>query len=79
MCQARQPKAIWTKRSLPRAGIGVRWMDYSAYPEYHQLYPPFEHAVSVIDLLFNEGPNAWRYMKSFQDTPPTQLSQREHS
>jgi hypothetical protein len=46
------------------AGIRVRWMDYSAYPEYHQLFPPFEHAVSVLDLLFNEGPNAWRYMKS---------------
>jgi hypothetical protein len=45
--------------------IGVQWMDYSDYPEYHQLFPPFEHAVSVIDLLFNEGPNAWRYMKSF--------------
>lgn len=58
------------------AGIGVRWMDYSDYPEYSQLFPPFEHAVSVIDLLFNEGPNAWRYMKSFQAEPPTQLSQQ---
>ena len=35
--------------------IQVRWSDYSAYPEYHQLYPPFEHGVSIIDLLFNEG------------------------
>jgi WbqC-like protein len=48
-----------------KAGIGVRWMNYSEYPEYLQLFPPFEHAVSVIDLLLNEGPNAWRYMKSF--------------
>lgn len=48
------------------AGIDVRWMDYSGYPEYHQRFPPFEHAVSVIDLLFNEGPDARRYMKSFQ-------------
>lgn len=50
-----------------RAGIGVRWMDYSGYPEYGQLFPPFEHAVSIIDLLFNEGPDAWQYMKSFQN------------
>lgn len=45
--------------------IQVRWMDYSAYPPYRQLYPPFEHSVSVLDLIFNEGPAAKNYMKSF--------------
>ncbi len=45
--------------------IKLSYMDYSAYPEYNQLYPPFEHHVSVIDLIFNEGPDATRYMKSF--------------
>jgi hypothetical protein len=29
------------------------------------MYPPFIHEVSVIDLLFNEGPEARRFMKSF--------------
>jgi len=48
-----------------RAGIKLTWMDYSGYPEYRQLHPPFEHAVSVLDLIFNEGPNATRFMKSF--------------
>lgn len=47
------------------ARIQVRFMDYSGYPEYKQLYPPFDHAVSIVDLIFNEGPNAIRYMKSF--------------
>jgi hypothetical protein len=46
-------------------GIQVVWMNYASYPEYQQLYPPFAHAVSVIDLLLNQGPNAKRYMKSF--------------
>lgn len=46
-------------------GLSVRFFDYSGYPEYQQKYPPFEHAVSVLDLLFNEGPNAHRFMKSF--------------
>lgn len=46
-------------------GIELEWMDYSNYPEYSQLYPPFEHRVSIIDLIFNEGPNAKRFMKSF--------------
>ena len=46
-------------------GITLRYMDYSGYPEYSQLFPPFEHHVSIIDLIFNEGPNATKYMKSF--------------
>jgi len=46
-------------------GILLRYMDYSGYAEYNQLFPPFEHHVSIIDLIFNEGPNAPKYMKSF--------------
>ena len=46
------------------AGIQVQWMDYSGYPEYPQLHPPFEHAVSVLDLIFNTGQAARTYMKS---------------
>ena len=46
-------------------GITVGYMDYSSYPEYRQLWPPFESQVSIIDLIFNEGPEANRYMKSF--------------
>ena len=45
------------------AGIKVSWMDYSGYPEYTQLYPPFEHGVTVLDLIFNEGPEALSKMK----------------
>ena len=43
--------------------ISLEWMDYSNYPEYTQLYPPFEHFVSIIDLIFNEGPNTLNFMK----------------
>ena len=46
------------------AGIAVEWMDYSGYPEYHQLFPPFEHGVSVVDLILNEGENAKNFIKS---------------
>ncbi|GAB3195624.1 hypothetical protein ABID22_001549 [Pontibacter aydingkolensis] len=45
--------------------VNVTWMDYSGYKVYKQLFPPFDHAVSILDLLFNEGPNATKYMKSF--------------
>lgn len=50
---------------MNKEGIYVEWMDYNGYPEYNQLYPPFEHAVSIIDLILNEGPKAKNYMKSF--------------
>lgn len=45
------------------AGIGLRYVDYSGYPEYPQLHPPFAHQVSVIDLILNVGPEALSYMK----------------
>ena len=46
--------------------IQVEWMDYSNYPEYPQLYSPFEHGVTVFDLIFNTGTDACKYMKSFK-------------
>ena len=46
-----------------REGIKLRYMDYSKYIEYHQLFPPFEHGVSIIDLIFNEGENATKFMQ----------------
>ncbi len=45
------------------AGVKLTWMDYSGYPEYTQLYPPFEHGVTILDLIFNEGPDAANFMK----------------
>jgi hypothetical protein len=33
-------------------------MGYDGYLEYPQLHGGFEHAVSVIDLLFNTGAEA---------------------
>lgn len=48
------------------AGIEVEWMDYSGYPEYDQLFPPFDHYVSIVDLLFNTGPQATDFMLSFK-------------
>jgi hypothetical protein len=48
---------------LKRANIKLRYADYSGYPEYPQLYGEFEHAVSILDLLFNAGPQARRYLK----------------
>ncbi|MBU1417915.1 MAG: WbqC family protein [Proteobacteria bacterium] len=54
-----------TKEMFAVHNIDLQWMDYDGYPEYTQLHPPFEHHVSILDLLFNEGPNANKFLKSF--------------
>lgn len=47
-------------------GIGVHYLDYSGYPEYPQLHGKFEHAVTVLDLILNTGPEAPNFMKNFK-------------
>jgi hypothetical protein len=44
------------------ANIAVEWMSYHGYRDYPQLYGGFEPAVSILDLLFNVGPEAPRYL-----------------
>lgn len=58
-------KAYLEESRFREANIRVHYFDYQDYPTYRQLYGEFVHEVSIIDLLFNEGPNAIRYLKSF--------------
>jgi hypothetical protein len=55
-------KAYLDEPLFEAAGIDVIWMDYGGYPEYDQLYPPFEHHVTVLDLIFHAGPGAPDHM-----------------
>jgi hypothetical protein len=48
--------------SFHAAGVEVGWVSYEGYPEYPQPYPPFEHHVSVLDLLLSVGDEAPAYM-----------------
>lgn len=41
--------------------IELEYMDYSGYPVYNQFFPPFEHTVSILDLLFHTGEKAREY------------------
>ena len=50
-----------------REGIEVVYADYAGYPEYPQRFPPFDHHVSIIDLVLNVGAEAPRFMKTFHD------------
>jgi hypothetical protein len=58
-------RAYLDEAAFEQHGIHVRYMDYSGYPEYPQLGGPFEHGVSILDLILNVGPDAPRFMKSF--------------
>ena len=47
------------------AGIELEYFDYEGYPKYEQPHPPFQHNVSIVDLLFSAGRSAPSFMKSF--------------
>jgi len=46
---------------LKTNGIRLEYMEYN-YPEYPQLYPPFDSQVSILDLLFMTGLEALKYI-----------------
>ena len=52
------------KKIFEDAGIKLSWFDYAGYPEYPQLWGEFSHGVTILDLLFNCGKDAERYMKN---------------
>ncbi|NER93862.1 MAG: WbqC family protein [Symploca sp. SIO1B1] len=58
-------RAYIDDKLFEQSKINLSYIDYSNYPEYSQRFYPFEHQVSIIDLIFNEGANATKYMKSF--------------
>lgn len=52
-----------------QAGIGLSFKSYDGYPVYPQHYPPFTHGVTVLDLLFNVGPDAPWYIWGWREAP----------
>ena len=56
-------KTYFDEELANKENILVEWMNYENYEEYEQLYPPFEHGVTILDLIFNT--DATKFMKSF--------------
>jgi len=50
--------------AFEKAGIKVKWMDYTGYSEYPQIYPPFVDEVSILDLFLNMGKDSYKFLKS---------------
>jgi hypothetical protein len=53
--------------AFAEAGIEVIYKSYEGYPEYPQFFPPFEHAVSIVDTLFQLGPDAGKHIWGWRD------------
>lgn len=54
-------KAYLDEDKLRSCGIKLSYQNYN-YPPYPQLFGPFEPQVSIIDLMFNCGPQAPQYI-----------------
>jgi len=48
------------------AGITLEYMEYN-YPEYPQLYPPFDPFVTILDLMFMTGSQALAYLEQAKE------------
>jgi hypothetical protein len=57
------------EKEFSKRNIKLCYKDYSGYPEYKQLYPPYSHYVSVLDLLFNVGDSIKYYIWEWRENP----------
>jgi hypothetical protein len=73
ICKKRDAKHYFTgsaakdyieEEQFVNEGISLNYFDYDGYPEYKQMYEPFTHFVSILDLIFNTGDDAKLFMKS---------------
>ena len=62
------------------AGIELLYKSYAGYPEYPQFHPPFAHDVSILDLLFQMGPEApamiWGWREATRRIPQAEPAAR---
>ena len=63
-------RAYIIPEKFAKAGIRLEYKDYAGYPEYRQPWGPFDHFVSVIDLLFCCGEKAPQYIWGWRHGHP---------
>lgn len=56
-------KAYMDETKFEAKGVSVKYWDYSGYSEYPQGGQGFEHGVTILDMLFNLGPETKDYLK----------------
>ena len=60
-------RAYIEPEKFERAGIDLRYADYSGYPAYDQKAAVFEPGVSMLDALMRCGPASRTHLKSLRD------------
>jgi hypothetical protein len=60
-------KGYLDEEAFAAAGVSVLYMDYEGYRVYDQRFPPFDHHVTVLDLIFNTGSEAPAHLKSVDE------------
>lgn len=60
-------KAYIDPNAFEQIGVALEYKDYSGYPVHRQQGETFEHAVSVLDLIFNTGDSAAEYIWGWRD------------
>jgi hypothetical protein len=60
-------KAYLDPERFRSEGTELIWKEYTGYPQYDQFHPPFEHAVTILDLLFHTGPDAPFYIWGWRE------------
>lgn len=61
-------KSYINKDLFDENNINLHYFDFNNYPEYQQLNTPFEHGVTILDLIFNTGLDVSNYMKNINST-----------
>lgn len=63
-------RAYVDESSWRHNGIEVRYKSYTGYAEYPQLHPPFEHAVTILDVLLHVGHTSSEYIRAIDEVEP---------
>ena len=61
-------QAMTDEQAFIQAGVELVFKDYWGYPEYSQFHHPFDHYVTVLDLLFHVGPDAPYYIWGWRES-----------
>lgn len=68
-------KAYLDPARFAAEGIGLAWKDYAGYPQYAQFFPPFEHTVSIVDVIAHTGPQAAHYVWGWRQSRPVPVAE----
>lgn len=71
-------KSYIQENLFTQSKITVKYIDYSGYKPYPQLFNGFIHNVTILDLLFNTGQDAYSYIKPHMNQQGYQFNESQY-